>query len=177
MNSILRATHDEWPKEEQRGLLDDGHSHSSSSPGSASAVAPTICQFPGLWLITLSSAIASPHGPHGRRDDAKEHTFGIVPAVACSDTSRASTSSRKHSLEEPLDGSPRPKRRFVAEMVGATASFPSSAPCAQISVDGPGRRGGLLKRSSAPIQALFSLVASLRTLDYRILCSRVGSRG
>jgi len=87
---------------------------------------------------------------------------GLSLQSACSGTSwksQSSTSSRKHSLELPLDGSPRPKRRFVAEILGDTADFRSSPPCTQGPVDGRGRRGGFLRRSGAPIQAIFSLAA------------------
>ena len=72
--------------------------------------------------------------------------------------SPSSTSSRKHSLELPFDGSPQPKRRLLAEMAGAAAAFRYSAPCPQSSFgsDGSERRGGFLRRSGAPIQSLLA---------------------
>ncbi len=72
--------------------------------------------------------------------------------------SASSASSRKRSLELAFDGSPQPKRRLLAEMAIAANAFRYSAPCAQpgLGVEGPQRRGGLLKRSGAPIQSLLS---------------------
>ena len=73
--------------------------------------------------------------------------------------SASSTSSRKHSLELAFDGSPRPKRRLLAETASAATVFRYSAPYAQSGLgttDGNERRGGFLRRSGAPIQSLLS---------------------
>jgi hypothetical protein len=73
--------------------------------------------------------------------------------------SPSSTASRKHSLDLPFDGSPQPKRRLTRDMSSTAALFRYSAPCAQakFDIDRTERRGGgLLKRSGAPMQSLFS---------------------
>jgi hypothetical protein len=72
--------------------------------------------------------------------------------------SPSSTSSRKHSLELAFDGSPQPKRRLLADMASAATAFRYSAPCPQSSFgpDGSERRGGFLRRSGVPIQALLA---------------------
>ncbi|KAK4153640.1 hypothetical protein C8A00DRAFT_33590 [Chaetomidium leptoderma] len=155
MDSAMRAAFIQWA-DERSGRLDGGDSHGSCSPPVVKCSTPTTAQR-GLPAPTPDPMIPK---IAGRGQDLLPPSLSDLSLRSASSgtswQSPSSTSSRKHSLEPPFDGSSKPKRHQFAEMDSAAASFRYSAPCAQSILDidrSERRRGGLLRRSGAPIQS------------------------
>ncbi|KAL2190612.1 hypothetical protein L209DRAFT_676 [Thermothelomyces heterothallicus CBS 203.75] len=100
-------------------------------------------------------------GHHGSGHDFIPSTL-LVSSVRLTSSetpwqSPSSSSGRKRDLEPSFTGSPRPKRRLMAEMDHKATSLRNPAPCGPSSTEADGRerrRGGpLLRRGGPPIQS------------------------